>query len=160
MFNNIGSKLKGLAHFLCWGGIVFSVIFGFASIENGGLILLVFGSLFSWIGSWAVYGLGQAVENTDKLVAALKNDEVPEEPIAKPVIIADPKNWNCPNCGQEQDESALYCAHCSTTRDGKKYNHNADWKCFNCGTVNAGASKFCSGCKVSKVWSEKKHHGL
>ena len=71
MFNNIGGKIKVLAKVLCWVGIAFSVIMGiiilaggetvhvtingeYSSVSNvpAGILTIVLGSLFSWIGSF------------------------------------------------------------------------------------------------------------
>ena len=77
MFNNIGGKLKGLAAFLCWGGIIASVIGGASywvflansyrgDIEGFLYFLLIagLGSLFSWIGSLTTYAIGEIAENS------------------------------------------------------------------------------------------------
>lgn len=77
MFSNIGGKIKKLAQVTCWLGIAVSVIIGIVLFcLNGshmptlvlGFVVLFGGSLFSWIGSFLAYGLGQLIENTDKLV--------------------------------------------------------------------------------------------
>lgn len=72
MFDNIGAKIKMLAKVLCWIGIVASVISGIAIMagtgSNGvlpGLLTIVLGTLFSWIGSFVLYGFGEMVENSD-----------------------------------------------------------------------------------------------
>ena len=92
MFNNIGGKIKGLAKFLCWLGIILSVIIGVIMIiaaassrsytfdsygekitlSTGGsivagILIIVFGSLASWIGSFFMYGFGELVENSKKV---------------------------------------------------------------------------------------------
>lgn len=92
MFNNIGGKIKGLAKFLCWLGIILSVVAGVVLIiaaatkssytfdsygekfvlSSGGsvvagILVIVFGSLFSWIGSFFMYGFGELVENSKKV---------------------------------------------------------------------------------------------
>lgn len=76
MYNNIGEKIKGVAKFLSVIGIVGSIIIGTTmiitmheSISWIGLIILIFGSLVSWILSFPLYGFGQLIENTDYLVA-------------------------------------------------------------------------------------------
>ena len=69
MFNNIGKKLKVVAVVFCWIGIVASVVFGIILIDDYdevvGAVTLVVGVLSSWIGSFALYGFGQLVENSD-----------------------------------------------------------------------------------------------
>ena len=92
MFNNIGGKIKGLAKFMCWLGIILSVIAGVVMIiaaassrsytfdsygekitlSTGGsivagILIIVFGSLASWIGSFFMYGFGELVENSKKV---------------------------------------------------------------------------------------------
>ena len=72
MFNNVGKKLQGLAAVTCWIGIIASVITAIVLWVNNsrynptilaGIITLVCGCLGSWIGSWAMYGLGEAAES-------------------------------------------------------------------------------------------------
>ena len=76
MFDNIGSKIKTLAKVICWLGIIGFVIIGVALmvIDDGnfallGFLLLFFGPLSAWIGSFMTYGFGQLIENSGKLVA-------------------------------------------------------------------------------------------
>ena len=78
MFGNIGGKIKGLAQFLTWIGIIGSVIMGVTLMAEGdflaiiGLIVAIVGSLLSWLSSFLLYGFGQLVQNSDKTVALLK----------------------------------------------------------------------------------------
>ena len=69
MFNNIGKKLKVVAVVFCWIGIIASVVYGIILINNYqevvGAVTIVVGALSSWIGSFALYGFGQLVENSD-----------------------------------------------------------------------------------------------
>ena len=82
MFENIGCKIKKLARILCWIGIVASVISGIIMIATssaysrysgtgigvvGGVALMVFGSLFSWIGSFFTYGFGELIETNQQI---------------------------------------------------------------------------------------------
>lgn len=79
MFADIGSKIKSLARVLCWLGIIAAVISGIALISQGsasrgyyssssgslvfsGFLVMVLGSLFSWVGSFVLYGFGELVE--------------------------------------------------------------------------------------------------
>lgn len=80
MFSNIGGKIKSLAVCACTCGIVFSIIYGIyimTTLRNShaltGLLIIIFGSLLSWIGSFVLYGFGQLVENSDTSVEMLKN---------------------------------------------------------------------------------------
>lgn len=82
MFENIGGKIKGLAKFICWVGIVICVIAGIIMfIQAGeayysadrtvliitGLAIIIVGSLMSWIGSFLLYGFGELVDNSSKI---------------------------------------------------------------------------------------------
>lgn len=70
MFDNVGSKIKGLASFFCWGGIIASIIGGIILIgldEDlifAGIAVIVIGSLLSWISSFVLYGFGELVANS------------------------------------------------------------------------------------------------
>ena len=95
MFKNIGKKIKGLAVVLCILGILIAVVIGllfiviavgllgnqlFPTLSKGvkiglGIISIVVGFLGSWIGSFVLYGLGQLIDNTDKLVAQKQQEE-------------------------------------------------------------------------------------
>lgn len=92
MFNNIGGKIKGLAKFMCWLGIIVSVIAGIILIISArhsdgyysytdtnmvitGILVIVMGSILSWIGSFVLYGFGELVDNSSKLVE-LKSNEI------------------------------------------------------------------------------------
>jgi len=69
MWDNIGVKLQKLAKVICWLGIIVSVIFGIVLLTQNqivlGLVYIILGSIFSWIGSWSVYGLGLVVEKVE-----------------------------------------------------------------------------------------------
>lgn len=94
MFNNIGRKIKVLSKVLCWLGIIASILFGIVMIIGGsalnsttayssyydyksefelsgmslvitGIVTMILGSFFSWIGSFCLYGFGQLVDNSD-----------------------------------------------------------------------------------------------
>lgn len=74
VFDNIGGKIKILAQVVCWIGIACSVISGFVIMASDedmallGLMIMIVGSLLSWVSSFTLYGFGQLIENTDKLV--------------------------------------------------------------------------------------------
>lgn len=85
MFRDVGEKIKRLAQILFWFEAVLSVIGGIVLIALssylyalsgygagtivGGVVLLVFGPLVSWCASFFLYGFGQLIDNTDRLVA-------------------------------------------------------------------------------------------
>lgn len=76
MFENIGKKIKNLASIITWIGILLSVVVGIIiivlddSLVAVGLIVIVAGFVSSWISSFLLYGFGQLVDNSDKLVRA------------------------------------------------------------------------------------------
>ena len=88
MFKNMGGKIKKLAKFLCWVGIILSIISGIGIIatamdgagaiyvdgigyvENGaawmmglGAVVALLGSLGSYIATMYLYGFGELVQN-------------------------------------------------------------------------------------------------
>ena len=68
MFDNIGGKIKGLAKACCFIGMALSVLTGGAAViyarNVSGIIMVIVGCIASWIGSFAVYGLGELIETT------------------------------------------------------------------------------------------------
>ena len=68
MFNNIGGKIKTLAQVVCGIGIGVSVIIGLILMAQdedtifAGILVLILGSLSSWIGSFMTYGFGEIIE--------------------------------------------------------------------------------------------------
>lgn len=85
MFNNIGSKIKGLAKVITWIGIIASVIagigqmvmasniYGGGGLALSGILTIVLGSLAAWVSSFLVYGFGELVENSAAVAAKLNN---------------------------------------------------------------------------------------
>lgn len=86
MFENIGKKIKSLAEFICYIGMVLYVAIGFAlfikavQIEDGNLaiialVILIIGLLASWIGSFFMYGFGELIDNTQKIKEVLQDNK-------------------------------------------------------------------------------------
>ena len=75
MFENIGGKIKFVAQFFTWIGIMVSTIIGIGVITKSsslggvflGLVIIVLGGFVSWLSALCLYGFGQLVENTDRL---------------------------------------------------------------------------------------------
>ena len=88
MFKNIGRKIKGLAAVICWIGIVISVIggivlviaafssfkwdskgagFGMVLVILAGMLTAGIGILFSWLGSFMLYGYGELIDRTTRI---------------------------------------------------------------------------------------------
>lgn len=85
MFDNVGSKIKALASFFCWGGIIASIIGGIILIgldEDlifAGIVVIVIGSLLSWISSFVLYGFGELVANS-AIIAGKRADDSVQHP--------------------------------------------------------------------------------
>ena len=82
MFDNVGSKIKALASFFCWGGIIASIIGGIILIgldEDlifAGIAVIVIGSLLSWISSFVLYGFGELVANSAIIAGKRADDSI------------------------------------------------------------------------------------
>ena len=71
MFNydNIGKKIKRLAKYTCYAGIIIALSLGIALLFSpvtrikiiGGLVI-VFLPILAWVQSWLVYGFGELVD--------------------------------------------------------------------------------------------------
>ncbi len=75
MFDNIGGKIKGVAQFITWVGIILTIILFFILTISGedelialSFIILIVGCVGSWLSSIIMYGFGQLIENSDILV--------------------------------------------------------------------------------------------
>lgn len=85
MFDNVGSKIKALASFFCWGGIIASVIGGIIVITLdedlvwAGLAVIIIGSLLSWVSSFVLYGFGELVVNS-AIIAGKRADDSVQHP--------------------------------------------------------------------------------
>lgn len=113
MFENIGSKIKTAAKVVCWIGIIASIITGIVLIAQDsdtafiGFLVMILGSIGSWVGSFITYGFGQLVENSDILVKQ-GNKNHPNAPTNNQATNVTPKStsattqkhqWRCDNCG-------------------------------------------------------------
>jgi len=96
MFEHSGAKLKVWAKIIAWVGIIASVITGIVVISGGavmryymsdnllvwpGILIMVVGSLASWIGSLFIYTFGDIAEQTEamrKKLDALQAGESPK----------------------------------------------------------------------------------
>ena len=87
MFKNMGGKIKGWTKFVCWMGIIISILAGIgmaiAGVQAGdeaaaivsGIAVAVVGFLISWIGSFVAYGFGEMVENSTIQAALMLREE-------------------------------------------------------------------------------------
>ncbi len=117
-FKNIGRVIKIVAEVLFWVGIVASLIFGIlvGTIEEDntvfiGVLLMICGSISSWVTSLLVYGFGQLVENSDTLVQ--KESQAPQ----LPQVPQPPQPRFCTGCGTRVEKGMLFCGECGTKVD-------------------------------------------
>lgn len=74
MFKNIGSKIQGLAVLETGLGIMASILIGGIIMSQDestiflGFVIIILGSILSWISSFLLYGFGKLIENSDYLV--------------------------------------------------------------------------------------------
>ncbi len=72
MFNNIGKKIKALALILAGIGFIFSIVYFIVLIKESllkvGINTVVLIAVISFVGSFILYGFGELVENSKKLV--------------------------------------------------------------------------------------------
>ena len=113
MFDNIGSKIKSLAQIVCWLGIIVSAVSGLAIMISNeetvfvGLLIILLGSIGSWIGSFVLYGFGQLIENSDTLV------EISKHSISKaPKESSVPTSPNTDTTDNGSDDNDIHCPHC------------------------------------------------
>lgn len=86
MFDNIGGKIKTVAATIAWLGIIGSIIIGIIIIAEAndsyypsatetlsGWLVIIVGSLSSWVSSFTLYGFGQLIENTDAIFSEMES---------------------------------------------------------------------------------------
>lgn len=86
MFDNIGGKIKTVAATIAWLGIIGSIIIGIIIIAEAndsyypsatetlsGWLVIIVGSLSSWVSSFTLYGFGQLIENTDAISSEMES---------------------------------------------------------------------------------------
>ena len=147
MFDNIGGKIKGLASFICWMGIIACVIAGIAMISSAtqgrytdeamvwtGIGVGVLGSLLSWVSSFVLYGFGTLVENSEQL--SLIASEMKKNKRAKAAPADTPRG--------EQTSSA------QTVRREPGVKYDNDWICPKCGARNRSYCVVCPDCLTKK----------
>ena len=170
MFDNIGERLKGLAKAVCWIGIICSVITGivlFASSDRyvdytlPGILIIVLGSLGCWIGSWALYGIGEAAANSKLIVRELIIQ--PGESVGKhdnhgkAIEGAENSNRIVKEPINQQEESVEKHADHGEATDNVVNSTENDvlldgkyWRCARCGTINLESRTFCKGCGAKR----------
>ncbi len=75
MFENIGGKIKVLGKVMCVIGVIASVIYGIILLKINVLtciIVIISGSLLSWVGSFFTVGFGELISNSEKEINLLE----------------------------------------------------------------------------------------
>lgn len=73
MFENIGKKFKVVATIIAWLGIIGSLLLGFVILLSDestillGFLVIIIGSLSSWLGSFFMYGFGELIDNSKEI---------------------------------------------------------------------------------------------
>ena len=88
LYVNIGGKIKRLAFWTfiveAIGAIISGIGLLFGSVILGGLAAIFFGPIVAWVSSWLLYGFGQLIENSDKIVENTRSKAVEEPTPAQP----------------------------------------------------------------------------
>lgn len=98
MYKNIGAKIKVLAVVIAILGIVFSISYGLLLISDNGqmltsILIIILGSLASWVGSFVLFSWGEVVENVKKQTeiqketAQIVNDYICKQNDIKPNVV-------------------------------------------------------------------------
>ena len=127
MWNNIGRKLQGLAMIVCFVGIIASIVLAIVVWNQNsryqptvitGILYMVIGCLASWIGSWAMYGLGIVVEHVEN-GGTISNTMESKGGIPTSdggVRMTNTSYWICPKCKTRNPFSKIECKECGTIR--------------------------------------------
>ncbi len=87
MYENIGGKIKTLAKVICWVEIIACVVGGIvlccigADSRGGeilvlsGVALMILGPLFSWVGSFLLYGYGDLISRVQSIEGKLNGSD-------------------------------------------------------------------------------------
>jgi len=131
MWDNIGGKIKGFAKFIAWLGIIASIIGGIVLFVIGGnmrygsgayvglgFLVIIGGSLISWISSWFWYGFGELIEKTSEIeynTRANKNSGLQSSNLSNSgnrSIVGNKLQKRCKRCKKEVDDDYSACPYC------------------------------------------------
>jgi uncharacterized OB-fold protein len=116
VYNNIGTKIKELAKFIAWMGIIGSaiicIILFVVDDDMAGICIgvLIGGSLISWISSLFMYGFGELINKTTEIA---RNTALTNSRQKKSLGVI------CTNCKGENHDNAKFCRYCGTPLDAQ-----------------------------------------
>lgn len=151
MYENIGEKIKALAKILfvveifvsVIGGLILSValryaMYGFAILLFFGIAVV--GVIAAYISSMLLYGFGELISNSKKLVEIGK--EVNSNKTSANISAeqqATPVSYN----------TTLFQPQTTESEEEKREPNNNEWKCPKCGKINQNYVGTC-GCGETK----------
>lgn len=168
MFNNVGEKIKGIAEFITWIGIIVSVIAGlammFALRGRGfvlGIIVAGIGSLVSWLSSITLYAFGQLVESTEEnaeynreILKILQEKQPEEKPVEKTVDAAPTEKLVttvvCVACGASNSIRNGVCENCGASSLAEN-----EMTCPVCNTRQRKGRRLCWRCGLEFATYQK-----
>lgn len=167
MFDNIGTKVKGLATLVFVLGAIVSMVGGAAAgIGAGGfggfmlfLIIVGVGIVSAYLSVMLLYAFGDLVEKTQRNAEYLSYiSEVIGNVDVNIVEIANGKSGakqNAPSTGSQSYTNNAAPANTSgkLARIANSMNTNgaaSKWRCSECDTSNDGATSVCRGCGKSR----------
>lgn len=154
LFENIGEKIKALAKVVFVIGILISVIGGLVSsialgsVMHGFAILVFFGSVVvgviaAYISSMFLYGFGELISNSKKLV---ENGNAPQEfnsNTANTNISAEQQTANVSN------NTTMSQPATKESEEKEAEPNSNEWKCPKCGKIHQNYVGTC-GCGEKK----------
>ncbi len=114
MFDNIGGKIKALASASAVLGIIVSIFAGLLVLLGSsfltGILIIVIGSLASWIASFTLYGFGELVDCAQIIAHNMPEKSASPKKVTLPM---DPEHtWTCSYCGTENSILTYQCSKC------------------------------------------------
>lgn len=111
MYDNIGKRIKTLSKIICYvetfacilGGIAIAIID--SDLLWLGALIIIVGSILSNVGSYALYGFGQLIENSDIIAQQLRNAEKRD--------LANNNVKKVSVCNQDSTAINVYCPKCN-----------------------------------------------
>ncbi|MBE6584385.1 MAG: hypothetical protein E7649_05340 [Ruminococcaceae bacterium] len=136
MFKNVGSKIKMLAVISFVIGEILSVIIAFVFLVNANpkfedalwiLLIMVLGLIVFLILAWLLFGYGELVENSKKMVSLLENTmtnkskadfEKTQQRVNENLQENEVEEFECLTCKKKftvsADEDTAECPYCHT----------------------------------------------